>query len=76
MLPLIEERWEEIAPTNWDMENVDKSFIHEIHLRAYHMTLDMLIGERFLPPPATEPPFDFWGINGNFESRLEQNRRP
>jgi len=68
LLPVLEERWEEIAPENWDIENVNKFFVREVFDRVYNLTLDILIEEGPLPPPAREPPFDYWGLNGHFEA--------
>lgn len=68
-LPAIEERWEEIAPENWEIENVDKFFVREVYDRVYNLALDILIEESPLPVPAQEPPFDYWGFNVYLEVR-------
>jgi hypothetical protein len=66
-LPRIEEEWLKVAPENWKIQNVLKMFIRDVYDRPYNLTLHLLIEEGTLPPSPTEPPFDYFGINGYFE---------
>jgi DNA-binding HxlR family transcriptional regulator len=66
-LPKIQQSWKEIAPSNWEMQKIEKFFIREVYSRPYNFTLDRLIREGMLPPSPIEPPFNYWGIKGHFK---------
>lgn len=66
-LPVILERWKELAPRAWEIDKVDKIFLRDVYDRPYNLVLDRLIRRGTLPPPPAKPPFAYWAINGEFE---------
>jgi predicted transcriptional regulator len=66
-VPKLQREWRVIAPENWKIPNVDKLFVRQVFSRPYNLVLHVLIEEGVLPPAPIEPPFDYYGICGNFE---------
>jgi hypothetical protein len=66
-VPRLRQEWQKIAPENWRMSHVENFFIRQLFSRPYNLVLHILIEEGTLPPSPTEPPFDYYGICGDFE---------
>ena len=66
-VPKLRAEWEKIAPANWDMPHVEDLFVRQVFSRPYNLVLHLLIEEGALPPSPMEPPFDYYGICGDFE---------
>jgi hypothetical protein len=66
-VPRLRQEWQAIAPENWRMPHVENFFVRQLLSRPYNLVLHILIEEGTLPPSPTEPPFDYYGICGDFE---------